>query len=651
MAGSFGSRRAGGPSGSLFLGPFHPGFSATVPVPWEPGARDRPTPQPAVIGPSRWPCVTSPSGGTAVRASRTSPPRSASPRARSSWTSPRRRACSWRPTNEPSRCSPPGWTHPQRSWSRGSGPSLDWWLERTEELGEQDWVANRVTMMGRYDTGLGLRRPIDRFMRSEDPYGTLEFVEFGVRRGEIRDDVDAEMIASMLDWLAVRFQDALASEEFDPGLIHRKPYRPERSDDRIREFLEVLRCGIASDPAVGWVAVYGPILRAPIVRLSQAPWFRRLAVGTPVGRAVASRFVAGGSLDEAIIVAPLARGADHRHDTRSPRRERRRTGASRRRRERVCAGARPYRERDRPRLRDLGEAHAARSRVLERPLHLAHGARARRRPPADTLVMIDMESSLYVDRTLAVFRDLRARHERVGIALQSCLRRTAADVGALPPSSIVRMVKGAYLEPPEVAFTDPAGGGRLIRTPHGSPPRAWPHGPRRDARPAADRGDQAPPGARAPALVPGGVPDALRDPPRSSGRPRRQGYPVRVYVPYGTEWYPYLTRRLAERPANMWFFLIQRAEEREDDGPQGGFPGRRQDGRGDHLRTDPLGGSDAPTRSWSPAGASSARASWPAVTAYRPRLVNPEAARWADMLALMASRRTWRSVLEQIRGR
>ena len=39
------------------------------------------------------------------------------------------------------------------------------------------------------------------------------------------------------------------------------------------------------------------------------------------------------------------------------------------------------------------------------------------------------------------------------------------------------------------------------------------------------------------------------------GRLAKEGYPVRVYVPYGTEWYPYLTRRLAERPANMWFFL------------------------------------------------------------------------------------------------
>jgi hypothetical protein len=101
-------------------------------------------------------------------------------------------------------------------------------------------------MIGRYDTGLGLRRPISRFMRSEDPYGTLEFVEFGIARGDIRRDVDAEMIASMLDWVAERFQDALGSEELDTGLVHRKPYLPERREARIREFTELLRSGIAA---------------------------------------------------------------------------------------------------------------------------------------------------------------------------------------------------------------------------------------------------------------------------------------------------------------------------------------------------------------------------------------------------------------------
>jgi AcrR family transcriptional regulator len=136
----------------------------------------------------------------------------------------------------------PAWLDaPQEILDGGFWATLDWWLERTEESGEQDWVANRVAMIGRYDTGLGLRRPIDRFMRSEDPYGTLEFVEFGVRRGEVRSDVDVEMLASMLDWVAERFQDALVSEDLDPGLIHRTP---ERRSMRIREFVEVLRGGI-----------------------------------------------------------------------------------------------------------------------------------------------------------------------------------------------------------------------------------------------------------------------------------------------------------------------------------------------------------------------------------------------------------------------
>lgn len=122
---------------------------------------------------------------------------------------------------------------------------LDWWLQRAEELAASDPVPNRVALIARYDTGLDIRRPVDRFMRSEDPYGTLEFVEFGVKRGEIRDDVDAEMIASTLDWMAERFQDALVSEDLDPGLIHR---RPERRPMRIKEFVEVLRGGIAPQP-------------------------------------------------------------------------------------------------------------------------------------------------------------------------------------------------------------------------------------------------------------------------------------------------------------------------------------------------------------------------------------------------------------------
>jgi AcrR family transcriptional regulator len=137
----------------------------------------------------------------------------------------------------------PAWLDaPQEVVDRGFWATLDWWIQRTEDFVDSDPVPNRIAMIGRYDTGLGLRRPIDRFMRSEDPYGTLEFVEFGVGRGEVRSDVDPEMLASTLDWLAERFQDALVSEDLDPGLIHRMP---ERRGMRIKEFVEVLRFGIA----------------------------------------------------------------------------------------------------------------------------------------------------------------------------------------------------------------------------------------------------------------------------------------------------------------------------------------------------------------------------------------------------------------------
>jgi AcrR family transcriptional regulator len=141
----------------------------------------------------------------------------------------------------------PAWLDaPAEVIERGFWAVLDYWLDRTEQFLREEWVPNRVAMIARYDTGLGLRRPIGRLMRSEDPYGTLEFVEFGVERGEIRDDVDVEMIASVLDWVAERFQDALGSEELDPGLVHRRPFAPERRATRIREFVEVLRTGIAA---------------------------------------------------------------------------------------------------------------------------------------------------------------------------------------------------------------------------------------------------------------------------------------------------------------------------------------------------------------------------------------------------------------------
>lgn len=123
---------------------------------------------------------------------------------------------------------------------------LDYWLRSTEEFLTEQWVANRVAMIGRYDTGLGLRRPIDRLMRSEDPYGTLEFVEWGQQRGEVRADLDLEMIVSILDWLSGSLQDALVSEELDPGLFHRRQPQPERRRVRIEDFAALLESAIGA---------------------------------------------------------------------------------------------------------------------------------------------------------------------------------------------------------------------------------------------------------------------------------------------------------------------------------------------------------------------------------------------------------------------
>jgi AcrR family transcriptional regulator len=82
------------------------------------------------------------------------------------------------------------------------------------------------------------------FLLSEDPYGTLDFVEFGIRRGEVRSDIDVEMLASMVDWAAGAFQDALVTEELDPGLFHRRQEQPTRREQRIEQFIELVRGAI-----------------------------------------------------------------------------------------------------------------------------------------------------------------------------------------------------------------------------------------------------------------------------------------------------------------------------------------------------------------------------------------------------------------------
>jgi len=126
---------------------------------------------------------------------------------------------------------------------------LRYWYGRSEHLIEEDWVPYRVWMLGIYGTDLALKREITRYIVSEDPEGTLEFVEWGQTRGEVRTDLDLETVVSMVDWLSSAIQDALVTEELDPGLFHRWRNQPERQRMRIEHFLILLESAIGSQAA------------------------------------------------------------------------------------------------------------------------------------------------------------------------------------------------------------------------------------------------------------------------------------------------------------------------------------------------------------------------------------------------------------------
>jgi TetR/AcrR family transcriptional regulator len=128
---------------------------------------------------------------------------------------------------------------------------LRYWLVRTEHLMHEDWIPYRISLLGNYGTDLVLKREINRFLIAEDPYGTVSFVRFGLERGELRKDMDVEMIVSILDWMMERFQDALLTAELDPGLFRRQGEPAEKKEARIQQFLAVLQRAIGSPSANG----------------------------------------------------------------------------------------------------------------------------------------------------------------------------------------------------------------------------------------------------------------------------------------------------------------------------------------------------------------------------------------------------------------
>ena len=174
---------------------------------------------------------------------------------------------------------------------------------------------------------------------------------------------------------------------------------------------------------------------------------------------------------------------------------------------------------------------------------------------------IDMEGSTYVDPTLELYRDARARTPRIGLAIQAYLHRTAKDVESLIPiGAAIRMVKGAYLEPPDIAFahkadTDENFFRMCTRLMSEEAQRAGVllHIATHDV-PLADRLNAW--------IAEHKVPSSTYEFAMLYGIQRqqqlrlaREGKRLRVLISYGEFWFPWYMRRLAERPANVWFVV------------------------------------------------------------------------------------------------
>ncbi len=174
-------------------------------------------------------------------------------------------------------------------------------------------------------------------------------------------------------------------------------------------------------------------------------------------------------------------------------------------------------------------------------------------------VTIDMEASEYLQRTLDIFRTMLHEYEfaNVGTVIQAYLRRTPDDMRQLAAEgATIRLVKGAYLEPAEIAFPDKADVdatfAAVMRDYLAAPAPAVLQIATHDERLISE----------ATAII---ARDNLHDRAEVQMlygiRSARQlelaqaGFPTRVYLPFGEAWYPYFMRRLAERPANLWFIV------------------------------------------------------------------------------------------------
>jgi proline dehydrogenase len=296
----------------------------------------------------------------------------------------------------------------------------------------------------------------------------------------------------------------------------------------------------------------GPVLLAA----ARSDRVRGLVTSVPLTRRVVDRFVAGEDLDAAVrAVRELTADGlrvtlDHLGEYT---RERAQAEATR---DAYLAMFGAFAERGLAEGADASVKLSALGQALPGDLALDHAreicAAAER---AGMTVTLDMEDHTTVDSTLEILGKLRADFPRTGVAIQAMLRRTEGDLRDLAhEGSRVRLVKGAYAEPASVAFESKAEidrayvrGLRVLMAGEGYP-MVGSHDPRMIdiARTLAVTNDRAPDSYEFQMLY--GIRAAEQ-------RRLARGNRMRVYVPYGADWYGYFMRRLAERPANLVFFL------------------------------------------------------------------------------------------------
>lgn len=298
---------------------------------------------------------------------------------------------------------------------------------------------------------------------------------------------------------------------------------------------------------------------AVILKMSESPTWERRISNWRTTRRVVERFMPGEHLDDAVAAAQRINGrgmstslnpvGEHVHDEEEATTA---TEAYIRILQRI--GSEALKSNLSVKLSLLGldvgtdTAAANLSRILE--VADAQG----------TFVRIDMESSAYVDRTLEIHAQARARFSGVGVVIQSYLKRSADDVESLVQSgAAVRLVKGAYKEPADIAFADKADVDRCFEqlTARMLDDDARANGVQLAVathdRTLVEKAEEM---AAQRSIDSGLEFQMLYGIARDLQNDTAAGaFPVRIYISYGEAWYPWFMRRLAERPANLGFFL------------------------------------------------------------------------------------------------